>query len=159
MNHGTMAPKVCLRPCRVLERLEGREDSGISIFMHALRSMIVLSVLMMAGCVHINESSTTANETQIHDHLTNQLHCQRLDLSRIDKDHFTGTGSDATGEFTIQVDRQGDKINYKGHYTKLQSGPTGSGGFQGSASWSKSVTRSCWTHKYRETTETTTCSP
>jgi hypothetical protein len=99
-------------------------------------------LLLFQGCVYIHQHSGTANTNEIRLHLTSQLHCQTLELSEISRDRFSGTGRNDTGEFTIEVQREGEQIKFHGIYTEPAEGT-----FSGSASWNKSASGFLGLHK------------
>jgi len=106
-------------------------------------TLVVLPlVLLFQGCVYIHQSSGVAHTSEIRQHLVSQLHCEALELSGTDRDHFSGTGRNDTGEFTIAVQREGEQIKFHGVYKEPAKGT-----FSGSASWSKSVRGFLGVHK------------
>lgn len=120
--------------------------SGMSI----LKCLAGLSVILLAGCAQVNESSATASQEQIRAHLMAQLHCQRLDLRDEGKGRFTGAGKNDTGDFDITVTRKAGKIVFEGAYTAPAQGT-----FSGSSSWQKQVNAAFGWHKSGATSETT----
>ncbi|EEF57699.1 hypothetical protein [Pedosphaera parvula] len=116
--------------------------------MRVLRFLVLLPLVIMFGCVHVNENSATASQEQIKAHLAAQLHCQTLELEQNSKDSFSGTGKNETGEFTIKVIRQGTTIAFHGVYVAPATGT-----FSGSACWSKSVNSTFGFHKTSQSTQ------
>jgi hypothetical protein len=106
-----------------------------------MRLVLALAILM-SGCVYIHQGSGVADTSEIRQHLVSQLHCEALELSRSDRDHFSGTGRNDTGEFTIAVQREGEQIKFHGVYKEPAKGT-----FSGSASWNKSVRGFLGVHK------------
>src|SRR5689334_2045191 len=121
--------------------------------MPILKIGALLPLLLLLGCVHIHDNSTTADMARIQAHLVSQLHCQRLDLWPTGEEQFAGTGKTEQGEFTIQVTREREKISFQGVYT----GQT-QGGFSGSASWSKNVNAFIGFHKASQSVQTSVSS-
>lgn len=121
--------------------------------MPVLKIGALLPLFLLLGCVHIHDSSATAEAARIQSQLISQLHCQTLDLRPTDKDHFTGTGKTDQGEFTMNVTREGEKILFQGVYT----GQT-HGGFSGSASWSRNVNAFIGFPKAKESVQSSTSS-
>lgn len=99
-----------------------------------MRCLAFLLLVTVCGCVHIHEDSGIASKEQIQAHLAAQLHCQRLDLREEGRNHFSGTGRNDTGEFTLHVTREGRTISFHGAYLE-----PGRGTFSGSAAWTKNV--------------------
>jgi hypothetical protein len=116
--------------------------------MRVLRFLVILPLVILCGCVHINENSATASQERIQAHLSAQLHCRTLDLKENSKDSFSGTGKNDTGEFTIDVTREGMAIAFHGVYKEPAKGT-----FSGSASWSKRVDAAFGFHKNGESTQ------
>lgn len=106
-----------------------------------MRFVLPLAILF-TGCVYIHQSSGVADTSEIRRHLVSQLHCETLELSGIDRDHFSGTGRNDTGEFTVAVQREGEQIKFHGVYKEPAKGT-----FSGSASWNKSVRGFLGVHK------------
>lgn len=93
-----------------------------------------MPLVVVLGCVHIHEDSACASKEQIKNHLAAQLHCQCLELKENGRDNFSGTGKNDTGEFAINVARQGGNIAFHGAYLEPAKGT-----FSGSSSWRKNV--------------------
>jgi hypothetical protein len=118
--------------------------------MHLLKFVALLTLVILAGCVHINEGSRSANLEQIKAHLKRQLHCQALDLQENTKNTFSGTGRNDTGGFTITATREKETIIFHGVY--VYSEPS-KGTFSGSAIWSKQVNSAFGFHKSKESAQ------
>jgi len=81
------------------------------------KSWLVLPVLLvLQGCVCVHKNSATATTNEIRQHLSSQLHCQALELREGNKNQLSGTGKNDTGEFTIEVTREGEQIKFHGVY-------------------------------------------
>lgn len=100
-------------------------------------------LLLLNGCVysHTNDSATASTE-EIKEHLIMQLHFQALELWQIHKDSFSGTGTNDTGPFQIEVTREGGQIHFHGVYTEPVKGT-----FSGSAGWSRNASAFFGLHK------------
>ncbi len=122
--------------------------------MRALRFLVLLPLLVSSGCVHVHETSATAGMDRIRNHLAAQLHCEALELKENSRDSFSGAGKNQTGEFTIEVTRQGQKIVFHGIYTGQAQGT-----FSGSASWNKSFNSAFGFHKSSESTQVSLSTP
>src|SRR5258708_7924087 len=92
--------------------------------MRAMKSLALLPLFLVVGCIHVNldiahvnENSRTASKDQITEHLVGQLHCQSLELRETGPNAFSGDGKNDTGPFTITVTREGDKVRFQGAYT------------------------------------------
>ena len=96
--------------------------------------LVLPLLLLLQGCVYFHQSSGTANANEIRQHLVLQLHCQALELGKIGRNHFSGTGRNAQGEFTIEVQREVDQLKFHGIYVEPAKGT-----LSGSASWNKSA--------------------
>jgi hypothetical protein len=105
-------------------------NGGIKGQMRFTMLLVLLLVMLFQGCVYIHQSSGTASMNEIRQHLISQLHCRALELSEIDRNRFSGTGRNDTGEFTIEVHREGEQIKFHGVYKEPAKGT-----FSGSASW------------------------
>ena len=111
-------------------------------------------LFLLQGCVHIHKNSGTADTNEIRQHLSSQLHCQALELREVNKNSFSGTGKNDTGEFTVEVTREGDQIRFRGVYTEPAKGT-----FSGSASWSKDVSGFFGSHKSKESEQNSVGKP
>jgi len=149
-----------------LQQTEGGEQKAALNILQAPRKacyqvqmrfmvLLVLPLMMLVqGCVCIHQSSRTATTNEIRQHLVSQLHCQALDLNEVAKDRFSGTGRKDTGEFTIEVQRQGELIKFHGAYKEPAKGT-----FSGSASWNKSASAFLGSHKSKAKEENSIGTP
>jgi hypothetical protein len=116
---------------------------------------LVLPVpFLLQGCVHFHKNSGTADTNEIRQHLVSQLHCQVLELREVNENHFSGTGKNETGEFTVEVTREGEQIRFRGVFTEPAKGT-----FSGSASWSKEMSGFLGSHKSKVAEENSLGTP
>jgi len=111
-------------------------------------------LLMLTGCVHINKGTATADCAEIESHIKSQLHCAKLELHENNHDSFSGVGRNDTGEFTIEVTRKDDVLNFHGAYLDKSKGT-----FSGSASWSTHVNSGVGIHQTSESSSSSLKTP
>ena len=116
--------------------------------------LVLPLLLVLQGCVCVHKNSATANTNEIRQHLSSQLHCQVLELRETNQNGFSGTGKNDTGEFSIELTREGDQIKFHGVYTEPAKGT-----FSGSASWSKNVSGFLGLHKSKESEQNSVGTP
>jgi hypothetical protein len=126
----------------------------IQVSVRSVKCLAMFSLIGLAGCVHFQESSATAGVDRIQEHISSQLHCEALHLEEKDRNCFSGAGKNQTGEFTIEVARDGDKITFHGVYTGQTHGT-----FSGSASWNKYINSAFGMHTYGETSQNSIGTP
>jgi hypothetical protein len=117
-------------------------------------AVLPVLVLVLAGCVHVNDTSGHANVEQIRDHLVGVIHCKDLEFMEDGKDRFFGKGRNDTGDFTITAERDGETIKFKGVYL-----PPARGTFSGSMSWRKQFNAGFGFTKSKEASETSIGAP
>ena len=113
-----------------------------------MKRWFLLPLLIVVGCVHINQGSATARKAQIEAHLRDQLHCRWLELRENDCGHFFGFGKNDSGPFAIEVTRQEGRLTFHGTYSEPAHGT-----FSGSASWHRQLNATIGFHKSSESSQ------
>ncbi len=126
---------------------DARATRGMDILPMLLVSLVAL---LGVSCAQVKESSATANQEQIESRLLNILGATALHLTPEGTHKFTGTGRNGTGEFRIEVSREGKALSFRGDYL-----PPAGGSFSGSSYWSRSSGSFLGLHRSKESSQST----